>query len=49
MLAMSLTNQRALDVDQKAIQRINFTGSLALGPTILFITEEAQETVLGFS
>ena len=49
MLAMGLTNQRALDVDQKAIQRINFTGNLARGPTILFVTEEAKETVLGFS
>ena len=53
MIAIDLSKQQALDADPKAIQQINFTGNLARNPiantTMLFITEEAKETVLDFS
>ena len=55
MLAIDLSKQQALDVDPKAIQKINFTGNLYRGEdlndntTMFFITEEAKETILGFS
>ena len=55
MLAIDLSKQQALDVDPKAIQKINFTGNLYRGEdlndntTMFFITEEAKETTLGFS
>ena len=54
MLAIDLSKQQALDVDPKAIQKINFTGNLYRGEdlndntTMFFITEEAKETILGF-
>ena len=40
-----------VDADPKAIQHINFTGNLnrAEGATMLFIIEEAKETVFDFS
>ena len=40
-----------MDADPKSIQNINYTGNLdrAEGSTMLFITEEAKETVLDFS
>ena len=48
MAAIDLSEQQALDADQKAIQQINFTGNLAGNPvantTIFFIIEEAKET-----
>ena len=55
MLAIDLSKQQALDVDPKAIQKINFTGNLYRGEdlndntTMFFITEEAKETILGVS
>ena len=50
MLTINLTKQQALDVDPKAIQKINFTANLdRTGDTrIFFIIEEAKETVLDF-
>ena len=50
-IAMYLSKQQKLDANSKAIQQINFTGTLdtAEGTTMFFIIEEAKETVLGFS
>ena len=51
LIAIDLSKQQKLDTDPKAIQQINFTGNLsrAEGSTMLFIIEEAKETVLDFS
>ena len=53
IIAVNLSKQRALDVDLKAIQQINFTGILTRDPnanTILFfIIEEAKQTILDCS
>ena len=49
MIATGLSKQQTLDADPKTIQLINFTGNLEEQSTILFITEEAKETVLDFS
>ena len=50
MIAIDLIKQQALDADPKAIQQINFTANLyQSGSTIiLFIIEEAKETILDF-
>ena len=50
MIAINLRKQEALDADPKAIQQINFTANLyQSGSTIiLFIIEEAKETILDF-
>ena len=49
MIAIDLSKQQALDADPKAIQQINFIGSLARYPiantTMFFITEEAKKTI----
>ena len=49
MIAIDICKQQALDADPNAIQQINFTGNLEQQATIVFIIEEAKETVLGFS
>ena len=53
MIAIDLSKQQALDADPKAIQQIDFTGSLArqghTNSTMFFIIEEAKETNLYFS
>ena len=51
MIAVDLSKQRALDVDPKAIQQINFTANLdrAGNTRFYFILEEAKETVFEFS
>ena len=51
MIAIDLSKQQALDADPRAIQQTNFTANLdRLGNTkMLFIIEEAKETVLDFS
>ena len=51
MIAIDLSKQQVLDADPRAIQQINFTPNLdrAGNTTMFFITEEAKETVLGFS
>ena len=51
MIAIDLIKQQEVDSDPKAIQQINFTGNLERdGQTkILFIIEEARETILDFS
>ena len=49
MIAIDLSKQQALDTDPQAIQQINFTGDLENNAVIIFIDEEAKETVLDFS
>ena len=51
MIAIDLSKQRALDVDPRAIQQINFAAhwDRARNATMFFITEEEKETVLDFS
>ena len=51
MIAISLSEQQALDADPKAIQQINFTGNLEQdnGGTIFSIMEEAKKTVFNFT
>ena len=46
---IDLIKQQALDADPKAIQQINFTGSLENNAAIFFIIEEAKKVVLDFS
>ena len=45
MIAIYLSKQQALDVDPKAIQRVNFTRNLENTAVIFFIIEEANEIV----
>ena len=51
IIAIDLIKQQALDADPRAIQRMNFTANFdRAGNTILlFIIEEAKQTVLDFS
>ena len=51
MIPINLRKQQELDADRKAIQQTNFIGNLGQGgqTTMLFITEEAKETILDFS
>ena len=51
MIAIDLSKQQTLDGDPRAIQQINFTANLdrGEGATMVFIIEEAKETVLDFS
>ena len=50
-IEVNVSKQQGLDADPKAIQQINFTGNLSGNNKrlIFFITEEAKETILGFS
>ena len=48
-IAIDLSKQQAFDADPKAIQQINFSGSVEQEATIFFIIEEAKETVSDFS
>ena len=50
MIAIDLNKQEALEADPQAMQQIIFTGNLNWrgGATILFIIEEARETILEF-
>ena len=51
MIAIDLSKQQALDADPGGTQQIYFTANLDReeNATMLFIIEEAKETVLGFS
>ena len=51
MIAIDSRKQQAFDADPRAIQQINFTANLdrAGNTTMLFIIEQAKETVLDFS
>ena len=48
MIAIDLLKPQVLDADPKQIEHINFTKNLEEQWTILFIIEEAKETVLDF-
>ena len=51
MTAVDLSKQQALNADTSAIKKINFTANLDRdrNTTMLFIIEEAKETILYFS
>ena len=51
MTAVDLSKQQALNADPTAIKKINFTANLDRdrNTTMLFIIEEAKETILDFS
>ena len=51
MIAIDLSKQEALDADLAAIQQINFPANLdrARNTTMLFVIQEAKQTVLDFS
>ena len=51
MFAIDLSKQQVFDAGPTAIQQINFTANLGRdgNTTMLFIMEEAKETVLDFS
>ena len=51
MIAIDLSNQKAVNADPKAIQQTNFTTNLDRNGsrTMLLIIEEAKETILDFS
>ena len=51
LIALDLSKQQKPDADPKSIEQSVFTGSLdrVVGSTMLFIIEEAKETVLDFS
>ena len=51
MIAIDLSKQKALDADLAAIQQINFPANLdrARNTTMLFVIQEAKQTVLDFS
>ena len=51
MIAIDLSKQQAADAYPRAIHQINFTANLdrAGNTTILFIIEDAKETVFEFS
>ena len=51
MMAIEFCEQKALDVDPRAIQQNNFTWNLdwAGTTTMFFIIEEARETILDLS
>ena len=51
MIAIDLSKQQEVDADPRAIQQINFKANLDRvgNTTMLFIIEEAKETVFKFS
>ena len=50
LIAIDLSKEQALDADPKAIQQISFTANLDRNgnTTMIFIIEEAKETILDF-
>ena len=50
MIIIDLSKQQALNADLKAIKQTNFTANLDRdgNTTMIFITEEAKETILDF-
>ena len=50
MIGIDISKQQALDADPKAIQQTNFTGNINRdgNTTMIFITEEAKETIVNF-
>ena len=49
LIGIDSSKQQVLDADSRAIQQINFTANLdRSGNAMLFIIEEAKETVMDF-
>ena len=48
-IAASLSKQKALDADWRAIQQIIFTSTTIAAVIIYYILEQSKETVLEFS
>ena len=48
LVAIDLSKQKELDADPRAIQQIEFTGSVDKDIIILFVLEQSKETVLEF-
>ena len=52
MMVVDLSKQQSLDVDPKAIQQVSFIGNITreenANTTMVFIIEEAKETILDF-
>ena len=51
MIEIDLSKQQVFDADLRSIQQINFTANLNIAgnTTMLFVIEEAKETVFEFS
>ena len=49
MILTDLSKKQALDVDPKAIQKLNFAGNLELNATLLLFLEEAKVTIFDCS
>ena len=48
MITIDLSKQLALDAGPRAIQQINFTGTLENNTTSFFIIKESKETIFDF-
>ena len=48
MIAIDLSKQLAPDPGPKAVQQINFTGTLENNATSFFIIKESKETIFDF-
>ena len=48
IIAIDLSKQKELDADPRAIQQIEFKGSVAIPSAVATILEESKETVLEF-
>ena len=48
IIAIDLSKQKELDADPRAIQQIQFKGSVAVPSAVVTILEESKETVLEF-
>ena len=48
LIAVNLSNQKALDADSRAIEQIIFTGKVSENILIYYILEKSKETILEF-
>ena len=48
IIAVDLSKQKELDADLRAIQQIEFTGTVANSSSVMTVLEESKETVLEF-
>ena len=48
IIAVDLNKQKELDADPRAIQQIEFTGTVAAPSSVMTVLEESKETVLEF-
>ena len=49
LIAVDLSEQKALDADPRVTQQINFTGKTSTNIVVYYILEESKETILQFS